>query len=39
MMFDLNCTTHMRALMRLSIRVEILIIDSIRFFLRSLESP
>jgi hypothetical protein len=38
MMFDLNCATHMRALLRLSLRVEILITNSIRLFLRSLES-
>jgi hypothetical protein len=39
MMFDLSCATHMRALLRSSLRIEILITDSIRFFLRNLESP
>jgi hypothetical protein len=39
MMFGLSCTTYMRALLRLSLRVEILITDSTRFFLRNLESP
>jgi hypothetical protein len=39
MMFGLNCATHMRALLRLSRRVEILITDNTRLFLRSLESP
>jgi hypothetical protein len=38
MMFDLNCAVHMRALLRLSLHVEILITDSIRLFHRSLES-
>jgi hypothetical protein len=38
-MFGLSCATHMRALLRLSLRVEILIIDSTRLFLRNLESP
>jgi hypothetical protein len=38
-MFGLSCATHMRALLRLSLHVEILITDSIRLFLRSLESP
>jgi hypothetical protein len=32
MMFGLNCTTHMRALLRLSLHVEILITDSTRLF-------
>jgi hypothetical protein len=36
---DLNCTIFMRALVRLSIHIEILIIGNIRFFLRNLESP
>jgi hypothetical protein len=31
-MLGLSCATHMRALLRLSLRVEILITDSIRFF-------
>jgi hypothetical protein len=39
MMFDLSCATHMRALLRLSLHVEILITDSTRLFLRSLKSP
>jgi hypothetical protein len=39
MMFDLNCVTHMRALLRLSFHVEILITDSTRLFLRNLKSP
>jgi hypothetical protein len=38
-MFDLNCVTHMRALMRLSLHVEIPITDSTRLSLRNLESP
>jgi hypothetical protein len=36
MMFDLSCATLMRALLRLSLRVEILIICSTRLFLRNL---
>jgi hypothetical protein len=36
MMFDLSCATHMRALLRLSLHVEILITDSTRLFLRNL---
>jgi hypothetical protein len=32
MIFDLSCATHMRALLRLSLHVEILITDSIRLF-------
>jgi hypothetical protein len=32
MMFGLSCATHMSALLRLSLHVEILIIDSIRHF-------
>jgi hypothetical protein len=39
MMFDLSCATHIRALLRLSLHVEILITDSTRLFLRNLESP
>jgi hypothetical protein len=39
MMFGLNCETHMRVLLRLSLHVEILITDSTRLFLRNLESP
>jgi hypothetical protein len=38
MMFGLNCATHMRALLRLSLHVEIHITDSTRLSLRSLES-
>jgi hypothetical protein len=36
MIFDLSYATHMRALLRLSLRVEILITGSTRFFLRNL---
>jgi hypothetical protein len=36
MMFDLSCATHMRALLRLILRVEILITGSTRLFLRNL---
>jgi hypothetical protein len=36
MMFGLGCATHMRALLRLSPRVEILITGSTRLFLRNL---
>jgi hypothetical protein len=39
MMSDLSCATPMRALLRLSLHVEILIIDSTRPSLRNLESP
>jgi hypothetical protein len=39
MMFDLNCAILMRALLRLSLHVEIRITDSTRLFLRNLESP
>jgi hypothetical protein len=39
MMFGLSCATYMRALLRLSLHVEIIITDSTRFFLRNLESP
>jgi hypothetical protein len=38
MMFGLSCPTHMRALLRLSLHVEIPITDSTRLFLRNLES-
>jgi hypothetical protein len=38
MMFDLSCPTHMRALLRLSLHVEVPITDSTRLFLRNLES-
>jgi hypothetical protein len=38
MMFGLSCATRMRALLRLSLRVEILITDSTRLLLRNLES-
>jgi hypothetical protein len=37
-MFGLNYATHIRALMRLSLHVEILIIGSTRLSLRNLES-
>jgi hypothetical protein len=36
MMFDLSCATLMRALLRLSLHVEILITCSTRLFLRNL---
>jgi hypothetical protein len=39
MMFGLNYATHTRALLRLSLHIEILITDSTRLFLRNLESP
>jgi hypothetical protein len=39
MMFGLSYATHMSALLRLSLHVEILITDSTRLFLRNLESP
>jgi hypothetical protein len=39
MMFDLSCATHVMALLRLSLHVEIPITDSTRLFLRKLESP
>jgi hypothetical protein len=35
-MFGLSCATHMRALLRLSLRVEILITGSTILFLRNL---
>jgi hypothetical protein len=38
MMFDLSCATPMRAPLRLSLHVEILITDNIRLSLRNLES-
>jgi H+/Cl- antiporter ClcA len=38
-MFVLSCATHMRALLRLSLHVEILITGSTRLSLRNLESP
>jgi hypothetical protein len=36
MMFSLSCATRMRALLRLSLHVEILITGSTRLFLRNL---
>jgi hypothetical protein len=39
MTFDLSYATLMRALLRLSLHVEILIIGSTRLSLRNLESP
>jgi hypothetical protein len=36
MMFSLSCATHMRALLRLSLHVEIHITCSSRLFLRNL---
>jgi hypothetical protein len=39
MIFDLSYATHMSALLRLSLHVEIPITDSNRLFLRNLESP
>jgi hypothetical protein len=38
MMFGLSCATHMRALLRLSLHVEIPITNSTRLFLRNIES-
>jgi hypothetical protein len=38
MMYGLSCATHMKALLRLSLHVEIHITDSNRLFLRNLES-
>jgi hypothetical protein len=38
MMFGLSCATHMRAFLRLSLHIEILIICNIRLFLKNLES-
>jgi hypothetical protein len=39
MMYDLSCATLMRALLKLSLYVEILITGSIRLSLGNLESP
>jgi hypothetical protein len=39
MMSNLSCATPMRALLRLSLHVEILITSSTRLFLRNLKSP
>jgi hypothetical protein len=39
MMFDLNCAISIRALLRLTLHVEILIIGSTRLSLRNLENP
>jgi hypothetical protein len=39
MMFGLSFTTHMMALLRLSLHVEIPITDSTKLFLKNLESP
>jgi hypothetical protein len=39
MMSDLSCATPMRALLRLSLHVKILITGSTRLSLRNLESP
>jgi hypothetical protein len=39
MMFGLSCATHMSALLRLSLHVEILITGCTRLSLRNLESP
>jgi hypothetical protein len=39
MMFGLSCATHMRALLRLTLHIEVLITDSTRLSLRNLESP
>jgi hypothetical protein len=39
MMSDLSCATPMRAFLRLSLHVEILITGSTRLSLRNLESP
>jgi hypothetical protein len=38
-MSNLSCATPMRALLRLSLHVEILITGSTRLFLRNLKSP
>jgi hypothetical protein len=38
MMYGLSCATHMRALLRLSLHIEIPIIDITRLSLRNLES-
>jgi hypothetical protein len=39
MMFGLSCVTLMRALLRLSLHIEILITGSTRLSLRNLKSP
>jgi hypothetical protein len=39
MMFGLSCAIYMRALLRLSLHIEIPITDSTRLSLRNLESP
>jgi hypothetical protein len=39
MIFGLSCATDMRALLRLSLHIEILITNSTKLFLRNLESP
>jgi hypothetical protein len=39
MMFGLSCATYMMTFLRLSLHVEIPITDSVRLFLRNLESP
>jgi hypothetical protein len=39
MMFGLSCATHIRALPRLSLHVEIPITDSTRLSLRNLDCP
>jgi hypothetical protein len=39
MMFGLSCATHMRALLRFSLHIEILLTGSTRLSLRNLESP
>jgi hypothetical protein len=39
MMFDLSCATPIRAPLRLSLRVEILITGNTRLSLRNLKSP
>jgi hypothetical protein len=39
MIFGLNCVTHMRVLLRLSLHIEILITGSTRLSLKNLKSP
>jgi hypothetical protein len=39
MIFGLSCAIDMRALLRLSLHIEILITNSTKLFLRNLESP
>jgi hypothetical protein len=39
MIYDLSCATLMKALLRLSLHVEIPITDGTRLFLKNLESP